>query len=183
MRSAAYVPALEGMPRHNSDGIGGMHCIRRGGNSTRRTRTFPRGYHIEIGGGFGMPQLGRQRAARTAYGKELKDSIRQQLRRVSASRGTRRDDSERAFVLRDRSHCRRSVGHPGARFHFRWSEHEINMVKHMHHTFTDMIETMGGRVTSPAFPENAITAVSVGGDIIHEAGTVRMGARSRRPAF
>jgi choline dehydrogenase-like flavoprotein len=35
---------------------------------------------------------------------------------------------------------------------------------------------MGGRVTGPDFPDKAASAVSVGGEIIHEAGTVRMGA-------
>jgi len=61
------------------------------------------------------------------------------------------------------------------RFHFRSSEHEINMVKHMDRTFRSLIETMGGKVTSPAFPADASKAVSPGGFIIHEAGTVKMG--------
>jgi choline dehydrogenase-like flavoprotein len=49
------------------------------------------------------------------------------------------------------------------------------MVKHMHQTFTDLIETMGGHVTSPGLPADAVKAVSLGGEIIHEAGTCRMG--------
>jgi len=62
------------------------------------------------------------------------------------------------------------------RFHFRWSDHEIDMVKHMDKTFRSLIETMGGRVTAPDLPEQSAKAVSVGGEIIHEAGTVRMGS-------
>jgi len=34
---------------------------------------------------------------------------------------------------------------------------------------------MGGHVTSPDLPEDAVKAVSIGGEIIHEAGTCRMG--------
>ena len=67
-------------------------------------------------------------------------------------------------------------GIPVLRFHFRWSEHEIKMVKHMDQTFRALIETMGGRVTGPDLPERGAKAVSVGGEIIHEAGTVRMGS-------
>jgi choline dehydrogenase-like flavoprotein len=46
----------------------------------------------------------------------------------------------------------------------------------MHRTFTALIEAMGGTPTGPDFPERGAKAVSVGGEIIHEAGTVRMGA-------
>jgi choline dehydrogenase-like flavoprotein len=34
---------------------------------------------------------------------------------------------------------------------------------------------MGGHVTSPRMPADAVKAVSLGGEIIHEAGTCRMG--------
>ena len=73
------VPALEGMPRHNSDGIGGMHVYVPWWELDKKNKDFPRGYHIEIGGGFGMPQIGsfRGAAARAeGYGSGLKDSIR-----------------------------------------------------------------------------------------------------------
>ena len=51
-----YVPALEGMPRHNTDGIGGMHVYMPWWGLDNKNKEFPRGYHIEIGGGFGMPR-------------------------------------------------------------------------------------------------------------------------------
>ena len=53
-----YVPALAGMPRHNSDGIGGMHVYMPWWLHDDKKKDFPRGYHIEIGGGFGMPHAG-----------------------------------------------------------------------------------------------------------------------------
>ena len=44
----------------------------------------------------------------------------------------------------------------------------------MHDTFTAIIETMGGKVGPKRWPDRAAAAVSLGGEIIHEAGTVRM---------
>jgi choline dehydrogenase-like flavoprotein len=61
------------------------------------------------------------------------------------------------------------------RFHWRWTEHEIKQAKHMHETFRNIIEAMGGKVTGLANPERESSGISVGGTIIHEAGTVRMG--------
>src|SRR6202044_2397683 len=72
------VPALAGMPRHNADGIGGMHVYVPWWLYGDKNKDFPRGYHIEIGGGFSMPQIGsfRNVAARTeGYGSNLKGDI------------------------------------------------------------------------------------------------------------
>jgi choline dehydrogenase-like flavoprotein len=66
-------------------------------------------------------------------------------------------------------------GIPVLRFHFRWSENELKQVKHMHDTFTAIIEGMGGRVLGLRNPEREGQGISVGGTIIHELGTVRMG--------
>ena len=66
-------------------------------------------------------------------------------------------------------------GIPVLRFHFKWSEHELKMVKHMHQTFAAIIEKMGGTVLGLRNPERESDGISVGGSIIHELGTVRMG--------
>jgi choline dehydrogenase-like flavoprotein len=172
------IPALEGMPRHNCDGIGGMHVYTPWWELDKKNKDFPRGYHIEIGGGFGMPQIGsfRGEAARAeGYGSKLKDDIRRYYGSSVnfAGRGE--------MIPNEHSYCEIDPvqvdqwGIPVLRFSFRWSDHEINMVKHMHRTFTDLISAMGGRVTTKPFPQNAVSAVSIGGEIIHEAGTVRMG--------
>jgi len=173
------VPAMEGMPRHNCDGIGGMHVYVPWWELDKKNKDFPRGYHIEIGGGFGMPQIGsfRGAAARAeGYGTGLKDSIRKYYGSTVSFAG------RGEMIPNEHSYCDidpsvvDQFGIPVLRFHFRWSEHEIQMVKHMDHTFRALIETMGGRVTGPDFPERGAQAVSVGGEIIHEAGTVRMGS-------
>jgi choline dehydrogenase-like flavoprotein len=45
----------------------------------------------------------------------------------------------------------------------------------MHRTFAEIIETMGGRVLGLRNPERESGGISVGGTIIHELGTIRMG--------
>jgi len=78
---SGYVPALAGLPRHNSDGIGGMHVYVPWWLHDDKKKDFPRGYHIEIGGGFGMPLLGSfagQCARHEGYGKGLKDKLREE---------------------------------------------------------------------------------------------------------
>jgi len=175
---SGIIPALEGTPRHNSDGIGGMHVYVPWWELDKKNKDFPRGYHIEIGGGFGMPQIGSFRgvAARAeGYGTGLKDDIRRFYgSQVSFAGRGEMIPNEHSFLDIDPVQVDQ-WGIPVPRFHFRWSEHEVKMVKHMHATFKDLIETMGGRVTSPDLPENTASAVSVGGEIIHEAGTCRMG--------
>ena len=171
-----YVPALAGMPRHNSDGIGGMHVYVPWWLYDDKKKDFPRGYHIEIGGGFDMPTLGTfagQCSRHEGYGKKLKDTIRNEYGAFVnfAGRGE--------MIPNKQSFCeidpRRvdSFGIPVLRFHFGWSEHEIKQVKHMEDTFQAIIETMGGQILGPKPDPNQ--AISTGGVIIHEAGTVRMG--------
>jgi choline dehydrogenase-like flavoprotein len=65
-------------------------------------------------------------------------------------------------------------GIPTLRFHFRWSEHELNMVRHFQQQTRELIDRMGGRIDwgGDLTPEQAI---SKGGEIIHEVGTTRMG--------
>ena len=64
-------------------------------------------------------------------------------------------------------------GIPTLRFHFKWSEQELNMVRHFQKTTIELIERLGGHILSgDVSPEQAI---SKGGEIIHEVGTARMG--------
>jgi len=71
-------------------------------------------------------------------------------------------------------------GIPVLRFHWRWTEHEIKQAKHMHQTFVNIIEAMGGTSTGLRNPERESGGISIGGTIIHEAGTVIMGEDPRR---
>ena len=182
--ASGYIPALASLPRYNSDGIDGMHLYVPWWLYGDKHKDFPRGYHIELGGGFGMPMLGSfagQCAQHEGYGKALKDKIREEY-------GAFVHFSGRGEMIPNRqSYCDidpqrvDAWGIPVLRFHFGWSEHEYKQVAHMEQTFASIIETMGGRVQTPRRdPERAI---STGGAIIHEAGAVRMGKDPKTSAL
>ena len=108
------------------------------------------------------------------YGQQLKDHIHEEF-------GTSVGFAGRGEMIPNKnSYCEidpervDQFGIPVLRFHFQWSDAEYNQVKHMHQTFASIIETMGGRVNNRPFDAKA--AISPGGFIIHEAGSVRMGA-------
>ncbi len=179
------VPALEGLPRHNSDGIDGMHVYVPWWLLGDRRKNFPRGYYIELGGGFRMPQIvsfHEACAAQQGYGKKLKDRIREGY-------GAEVSFAGRGEMIPNRnSYCEidpervDAWGIPVLRFHFEWSDNEINQVRHMHQTFQAILETMGGKVNGP-LPDAKTAGISVPGTIIHEAGTVRMGTDPARSAL
>jgi choline dehydrogenase-like flavoprotein len=173
-----YVPALEGLPRHNSDGIGGMHVYVPWWLFGDKQKDFPRGYHIEIGGGFGVPGIGSFHGAvnsHEGYGKALKEYVRNGYGCTVglAGRGEMIPNAD--------SYCDIDPervdqwGIPVLRFHWKWSQNEINQARHMHQTFTQIIEAMGGQVAGLRNPEREGQGISVGGTIIHEAGGARMG--------
>src|SRR5580704_10704393 len=175
---SGQVPALAGVPRHNSDGIGGMHVYVPWWLWDKTRKEFPRGYHIEIGGGFGMPQLGAFRGAcsrHEGYGNALKRKIREEYGSfVSLSGRGEMIPNEYSYCDIDPEVVDR-YGIPVLRFHWRWSEHEIRMARHMHDTFTQIIETMGGKAGPGRASAREAAGISIGGSIIHEAGSVRMG--------
>ncbi len=199
---SGHIPALVGMPHYNSDGYGG-HIYIPWWLWDKKDLGFPRGYHVEIGGGFGMPGIGSyQGVVNTAegYGLSLKKAIRDEY-------GTSVSFSGRGEMIpNEQSYCEIDPqvvdrwGIPVLRFHWAWSDHELKQVVHMQDTFRAIIEGMGGRVNvtpavqgrgraagpagsaAPAAPQAAAAApvaprppISRGGAIIHEVGTVRMG--------
>jgi choline dehydrogenase-like flavoprotein len=66
-------------------------------------------------------------------------------------------------------------GIPVLRFHFKWSDHELNQIRHVHETCRDLIEKMGGRPLEPMPGKDKNYGITVGGEMIHEVGTTRMG--------
>jgi choline dehydrogenase-like flavoprotein len=182
--ASGYVPALANLPRHNSDGIGGMHVYVPWWLLGDKRKDFPRGYHIEIGGGFGMPELGSfagQCSRHEGYGKALKDKIREEYGAMVSFAG------RGEMIPNQDSYCDidpervDAWGIPVLRFHFAWGESEIKQVRHMEQTFASIVETMGGQaIGQQPDPQKAI---SVGGFIIHEAGTVRMGSDPKKASL
>lgn len=175
------VPALESSMRYDTDGIRGSHIYMPWWLFDRKN-SFPRGYHIELGGsGFAQPQVGAFHgvaARHQGFGRELKAKIRNDYGSFVSCTG------RGEMIPNEKSYCEIDPtvidewGIPVLRFHFAWSEHEIRQSEHMRQTFTSLIETLGARAETIAS-----TAISTGGEVIHETGTVRMGSDPRTSAL
>ncbi len=184
---SASVPALSGMPHYNSDGYGSHLYVPWWGWDDHQKLGFPRGYHIEVGGGYGMPGIGSFTGIvnRTeGYGVKMKQAIRDEYgTTIGLSGRGEMIPNEQSFCEIDPD-VKDRWGIPVLRFHWGWSDHELNQVRHMQTTFRAILEGLGGQVASgggrgggrggPA-PDPNRPPISRGGAIIHEVGTVRMG--------
>ena len=180
------IPAMENCPPHNEDGASEMHMympwwLYR--QQLARKIDFPRGYHIEIGGGRMMPRVGifdgLEKFTGGSYGKKFKEDARRYY-------GSFVDFAGRGEMIpNEDSYCeidpnkKDTWGIPVLRFHFKWSQHEEKQAAHMQKTFAEIIEAMGGKVVGK--PElNGKKAIAPGGSIIHEVGTTCMGADAKK---
>ena len=173
---SAQIPALEGLPRYNSDGAGGAHLyIPWWGWDSQPELGFPRGYHIELGGGYRMPGVGTfgRVARQSGYGVGLKEQARREYGTIIGLQG------RGEMIPNDLSYCEIDPdtvdrwGIPVLKFHFKWSDHEIDQARHMAETIRAVFETMGGTVYGPGSRD--ASGISTPGSIIHEVGTARMG--------
>ncbi len=171
----ALVPALQGRPIYNEDGHTANHLfIPWWGHKAQAAKQldFPRGYHFELGGRFGEPGANVDTGLQ-GYGSELKQQVKQKY------------GAYVSFALRGEMlpnpDCYMDIdptvtdkwGIPVARFHWKWSEHELKQVAHGLKTAKEILTLLGAEVGELPKPEQAILK---GGQIIHEVGTTRMGA-------
>jgi choline dehydrogenase-like flavoprotein len=185
---SGFIPKLMDGTPHNEDGVGGMHLYMPWWLDNAKL-DFPRGYHIELGGGRRMPNAGfgsgihnftsvevaGQPHAFGGYGKGLKEDYRRLYGATVnfAGRGE--------MIPNPDSYCDIDPtvvdkwGIPVLRFHYRWSDYELNQVKHMQETFRTIIQEMGGTPTSPMPTREQGYGIAAGGRIIHEVGVTRMG--------
>ena len=178
----AFVPALAGLPAHNDDGIGGMHMYMPWWLDNRKL-DFPRGYHFEFGGGRDMPGYGFMgdihKVNGGGYGTSLKDDYRKHYGAYVgfAARGE--------MVPNEDCYCDIDPdvvdrwGIPVLRFHWKWSEYETKQMRHAQVTAREIVEKMGGQVLTRMPTEEQEWGIQPGGEIIHEAGTTRMGDSPR----
>src|SRR5947209_2077502 len=171
-------PQLAKMPPHNHDGVGGLHMYMPWWKFDRKNE-FLRGYHIEFGGGRGMPgvgDFGDLCDTVEGYGVELKQRCRDAYGTYIgfAGRGE--------MIPNENSYCEidpKAVdewGIPVLRFHWQWSDNEIKMARDMQQTFREITEAAGGTYVSKATPEGDNPyGIADGGVIIHELGVARMG--------
>jgi choline dehydrogenase-like flavoprotein len=187
-----FIPRMMNGVPHNEDGASGAHLYMPWWLDNR-TLDFPRGYHIEIGGGRRMPgfgtfggvhlyngaEVGGRPIAGGGYGKQLKDDYRRFYGATVgfAGRGE--------MVPNENSYCEIDPamvdrwGIPVLRFHFQWTDHEHKQVKHMQETFRAIIHEMGGTPLSPMPKASDGYGIEPGGRIIHEVGVTRMGNHPR----
>jgi choline dehydrogenase-like flavoprotein len=180
----AQIPALEGMPMHDTDGFGGMHVYVPWWELDKPNKDFPRGYHIEIGGGYSMPMPGLFDGVcrrHEGYGASLKQAIKQDYGTWVGLAGRGEMIPNRGTYCEIDPQIVDQWGIPVLRFHFQWADSEVKMVEHMERTFRAILEGMGGTVMPD--PRPATAKISVGGEIIHELGTVRMGLDPTKSAL
>lgn len=179
--SYGFFPLLTKRPPHNEDGVGGMHLYMPWWNYEKQLRhelPFSRGFHIEMGGGIHMPGMGEfsgsEKLLGGGYGSELKRGARHIYGAFIgfSCRGE--------MIPNDMSYCELDKntldewGIPVLKFHFKFSEQEIQMVKYARETFREIIVSAGGIPQRVFGPENDWD-ISRGGAIIHEVGACRMG--------
>jgi choline dehydrogenase-like flavoprotein len=177
---ASHIPAMENLPPYNEDGAGGNHVYTPWWLYQEHEKLgFPRGYHIEIGGGRRMPGMTSlgilDQTSPGVYGKKLKEEAR---RYFGASMGFA---GRGEMIPNENCYCEIDPdrvdqwGIPILRFHWKWSDYEIDQATHMQNTFADIIQSMGGKAT----PLPGREALKKPGEIIHEAGSARMGSDPR----
>jgi choline dehydrogenase-like flavoprotein len=134
---------------------------------------FSRGYHIEIGGGRGMPGAGIFGGSHNILGGGYGKALKRDIRKIYGANVHFAGRGE--MIPNEQSFCEIDPnavdqwGIPVLRFHFKWSNDEILQAKHMQDTFKEIILAAGGRVTGMSAP------ISRGGEIIHEVGATKMG--------
>ena len=186
---SAFVPALMNRKRYNEDGVGGMHIYSPWWLDNKKL-DFPRGYHMEIWGGMGMPSYGFGFNANElnrffgekvgGYGNVLRDDVKKYFGAMMGISG------RGECIAREDNYCEIDPnvvdqwGIPVLRFHYTWSDHERLQAKHMHQTFEEIFDAMGAVTLGETPGPERDYGLNAPGEIIHEVGTTRMGTDPKR---
>jgi choline dehydrogenase-like flavoprotein len=195
---SAFIPKLMDRKRYNEDGVGGAHLYIPWWLDDKKGKNldFARGYHIELGGGMGMPSYGfgsgiermngkypgkdGQMKAAGGYGASLKDDYR---RFYGANVGfAGRGES----IALESNYCEidpnvvDKYGIPVLKFNYKWTDQEVKQAKHMQDTFEEIIHAMGGIPNGEKPGADKQYGLAAPGRIIHEVGTTRMGNDPKR---
>ncbi len=181
---SGFIPSLMDRKIYNEDGVGGLHVYSPWWGNNKKL-DFPRGYHIEIWGGLGMPAYGFGFGASAmnkyigekvgGYGPKLREDVK---RFYGASIGIAgRGESIAQYENRctiDNNTVDR-FGIPVLKFNYQWTDYERLQAKHMVDTFEEIIHNMGGTVLGEKPGKEKDYGLLAPGQIIHEVGTTRMG--------
>jgi len=192
------LPQLFDRKRYNEDGVGGMHVYSPWWLDNKKL-DFPRGYHIEYWGGQGQPSYGfswgieglngkyvvkGNEKRPGGYGKSLKEDYRFFYGCGVGMAGRGEAIPLESNLCEIDPNVVDKYGIPVLRFNVKWSEHEILQAKHMKETFKEIMHNMGAIVTWGGDDDAKNNyGLSKPGEIIHEAGTVRMGDDPKRSAL
>jgi choline dehydrogenase-like flavoprotein len=176
--------------KYNEDGVGSLHVYTPWWLDNKKL-DFPRGYHLEFGGGmrqpnygfgFGMESMrkymqdefGKPRP-NGGYGEGLKKDIRNIYGATVGIAG--RGES----VPQYDNYCEidptivDKYGIPVLRFNYNWTDFEVKQAKHMQDTFEEVFDAMGATVLGQKQGLETQYGLAAPGRIIHEVGTTRMG--------
>jgi choline dehydrogenase-like flavoprotein len=195
---SGFIPHLMDRKRYNEDGVGGMHVYTPWWLDSNKL-DFPRGYHIEYGGGMGMPGYGFGMGMQGMNGKH---PYADGSKKPAGGYGSRLKDDARRFVGAyvgmagrgepiplESNYCEidpdkvDKYGIPVLRFHYKWSDNEVKQAKHMQDTFEQLIVEMGGIPQGKKPGADTNYGLEAPGKIIHEVGTVRMGNDPNKSAL
>ncbi len=181
---AGFIPGLMNRKMYNEDGVGGMHVYSPWWLDNKDL-DFPRGYHIEVWGGIGMPNYGFGFNPNEfnkffglptgGYGNGLRADVKKYYGSVLGFGG--RGES----IAMEDNYCEidpttvDEFGIPVLRFHYNWSDNERKQARHMQSTFEELIHNMGGEVLGDSPGPDQDYGLLAPGQIIHEVGTTRMG--------
>jgi choline dehydrogenase-like flavoprotein len=184
---AGFIPRLVDHVPHNCDGVGGGHIYMPWWLDNAKL-DFPRGYHIEVWGGLGVPSYGfmggiERHESGGGYGAQLKNDYRRYYGSTIGFSGRGEQIPNADCYCEIDPTAKDKYGIPVLRFHWKWTDHEINQVKHMQETFRALVTEMGGQVFSAMPTRERGYGIATGGSIIHELGTVRMGRTASTSAL
>lgn len=197
---SAFIPALMDRKRYNEDGVGGAHIFTPWWLDNKKL-DFPRGYHIEYGGGMGMPGYGfgggieslngripgrnGEKKSAGGYGAGLKDDYRRFYGAYVGFAGRGEPVPLESNYCEIDPNTVDKYGIPTLRFNYKWSDDEVKQAKHMQDTFEEIIHAMGGIAlgSKPGPDTEHGYGLAAPGKIIHEVGTVRMGSDPRTSAL
>lgn len=180
----AFVPALMDRKIYNEDGVGGLHVYSPWWGNNKKL-DFPRGYHIEIWGGLGMPAYGFGfnvegmnkyiGGAVGGYGDKLRKDVKRFFGATigMAGRGESIAKYENRCTIDPTTVDK--FGIPVLKFNYQWSDYERLQAKHMVDTFEEITHNMGGTVIGDKPGKDKDYGLLAPGQIIHEVGTTRMG--------
>ena len=181
---SGFIPELMNRKTYNEDGVGGMHVYSPWWLDNKKL-DFPRGYHIEVGGGLGMPSYG--------FGFNITEMNKFAGGEIGGYGDKLRDDVKRFYgafihmagrgeaIARYDNYCEidpnlvDQYGIPVLRFNYNFTDNERLQAKHMQDTFEELIYAMGGTPLGTKPTKEQDYGLLAGGQIIHEVGTVRMG--------